>query len=173
LEIDIIEHDAPFLLPKDAISVLAKYKITKFQIKEGWIHVQTEEGAIVSCRVVEIDKFPDISQFVTLKGEDIPLPNTLDEVLERAIIFVDGIENFFIDVKIDGRMMLISSKNSMGWFKEKVKIEYEGSPIHFKIKPEFFRHMFKRTKTMKFDKNILRFISDGWQYLTMVSVMDE
>jgi DNA polymerase III sliding clamp (beta) subunit (PCNA family) len=173
MQVEEIDFEQPFLLPKDAISVLSKYSILKFQLEEGWIHVQTEEGSTVSCRIITEDKFPDVEPFVKNSGENIPLPDTLDEVLERAIIFVDGIENFFVDVKIDGKMMLISSKNSTGWFKEKVKIEHEGNPIHFQTKPEFFRNMFKKTKDMKFDKNMLRFISDDWQYLTMVTVKED
>jgi hypothetical protein len=177
ISVDDIDFDNSILLPKYAVAVISKYNVEEFQINNGWIHMQTKEQAIVSCRIIEEDTFPDVSSLIKDSGTPIELPDMLDEMLEKAIIFVDGVENFFVEITIADNQLHVFSSNSVGKFKEKEEVNYNEEPIKFVCKPEFFRDMYMKTDKIKFDsiggEFVVRFIADNWQYMMMVNTPAE
>lgn len=156
-----------FLLP--AISVLQVLKLNPTQIAEGkgWVHFQTEEKTIISCRILE-DKFPDTNKFYDVQGMTFDFPKSTLEALERASVFAkrDYLFDERIEIHIEDKKLLIKSKSDSGWFEEKLNIRYTGKPIIFAVTPHLLKDILIKTNTCLLSKTMLKFACENWQYVS-------
>ena len=159
-----------FLLPAAYVSVISKYKISKYTISGDWAHFTTKDNIVVSCRIYQEETFPDIDQFFSDEGNEFIFPKQTKDVLEKALIFCDGdapLEHFaLIDIKSE--KLIISSKGSAGWLKETIphKSQIEFS---FDVNIHFLIDILKSTNTCiinEYKKNpqLIYFKSDKWEH---------
>ena len=164
----------PLLIPVSSVRELVKLKPTKIAEGEGWVHFQTEEGSIMSCRIFE-DKFPDVSPFLAMEGIEINFPKTTEDVLDRARVFSK--RDHFLDEEIQltlaDKRIKIKSKSESGWFEEEINFSYEDDPITFSISPHLLKDILKETSSCILGEDKLKFEGAGWIYVTILREVGE
>ena len=159
----------PFLIPVSSVRELVKLKPTKIAEGEGWIHFQTEEGSIMSCRIFE-DKFPDVSPFLAVEGIEINFPKTTEDVLDRAGVFSK--RDHFLDeevlITLANNRIKVKSQSESGWFEEEINFAYKDDPITFSISPYLLKDILKETSSCILGEDRLKFEGAGWAYITIL-----
>lgn len=160
-----------FLLPATSAVDVVKINPTKGVKKEGWVHFSNEEGTEISCRIFT-DTYPDTSSVLETRGDRIILPQTIDEVLERAMVFSkrDHLLDEIVTITIQDRSLEISSQAKTGWFREEINMKYTGDKILFSITPSLLKGILSETRECSINKERtkLKFEGEGWQYITML-----
>jgi len=158
-----------FLLPASASIEVIRLHPTKVAEGDGWVHFQTKEGTILSCRIFE-DSFPDTEEFMKVEGVEIILPKQIDEILDRAAVFAkrDHFLDESVSLTIGEKRVVVESKSDAGWFKESARMRYNDSPINFSITPYLLRDILKETNVCVICENRLKFEGAGWEYITML-----
>lgn len=160
-----------FLLPATTAQELLAYDIKEIAQGEGWVHFRTEE-TIFSCRVFQEDEFPDIEKFLILEGEEVPLPKKLTEALERAHIFTNKefLSEALVQVKLKEGEMIISAKEDVGWFEEKLRMVYKGNSAVFKIHPDFLIDISGEVRKCVMQADKIGFRGDNWIHVIALTV---
>ena len=155
-----------FLLPANSAIKVVRLKPIKIATGKGWVHFQTKENTIISCRIFE-DAYPDISKHLKCKGESLTLPENLLEALEKASIFAKQEADLMevIEISMKDEKLEIFSESEGGWFKESIKIEEVKNPINFKIPPYLLRDILKQTSECVIGKAKLKFKGKDWVYI--------
>lgn len=160
-----------FLLPANTAVNVVKLQPTQIAEGKGWIHFRTEEDTIISCRIFE-DKYPDTSPYLKVKGVKITFPQTIKDVLDRAMVFSkrEHLLDEIVNLTLDNRKLIISAKSDSGWFEEDVNFKYEGDKIVFSITPHLLKGILSETGECVLDegKTKLMFEGDSWCYMTLL-----
>ena len=156
-----------FLLPATSAVEVVKLQPTKIAEGGGWMHFQTEEGTIISCRIYA-EEFPSSKAFLKMEGAKLILPKTVEEVLDRAMIFAkrDHLLDESVDITVSNNRLKVSAKAEAGWFKEETNMRYEGDPIMFSIAPYLLKGILSKTQGCEITSNKLKFEGEGWKYIT-------
>jgi len=158
-----------FLIPATSVVELIKLELEMIADGEGWVHFQTDEGTIISCRVFE-DKFPECSHFMNVEGVPITFPKTINEVLDRAAVFSkrDHFLDEHIIITLEDKRLKVSSESDSGWFEEDINTKYDGDPVTFSIIPYLLKDILAETLTCTLGENRLKFKGVNWEYLSML-----
>jgi len=146
------------LIPAHAVKAIVNNKPTHYAKTDGWLHFTNKDDVTFSCRIFE-DDFPDASAFFAQKGGSIEFPKTLNDVLDKAVIFSNGER---VTILLSGNRMTVSSEGVSGWFKEDVRAEYKGEDVSFDIYPEFMKSIMKITNKAEICAKVLKFIGDNF-----------
>jgi hypothetical protein len=159
-----------FLLPSDAAVEVVKLNPVHIAEGNGWVHFETEEGTIISCRTSE-GIFPNVSQILTIKGEKLELPKAIDEILDRAMVFAkrDHILEESVKVSISDRAFKVRATSDTGWFEEETNIKYEGT-LAFSIAPYLLKDILSKTLVCEVCGNKLMFEGSNWVYITLLMI---
>lgn len=162
-----------FLVPGAIIRFLKQYTLEAYCATEGWLHFLTDKKAVFSCRTFSQD-YPNIAPLLNVEGESFDLPDGLEDVVQRAVVFVEG-EEFAkdkrIDIKVKEGMMLLESHGVNGWFKEKVSIRYKGEAFEFAITPDFLLQAYKMSKECIIGEGRLKMSGD--QFAHVLALVEE
>lgn len=160
-----------FLLPASSAVEVVKINPINISIGKGWVHFKSESDTIISCRII-LDKFPNVTQVLNVKGTKIILPQTINEVLEKAMIFAkrDHITDEIVSITIYEKKLVINAKSDTSWYEEDVNINYNGEKIIFSITPYLLKSILSETREciLGNEVNKLKFEGEGWQYVTML-----
>jgi hypothetical protein len=142
-----------FLLPATSAVDVVKINPTKGVKKEGWVHFSNEEGIEISCRIFT-DTYPDTSMVLEMRGDRIILPQTINEVLERAMVFSkrEHLLDEIVTITIQDKSLEISSQSKTGWFREEINMKYSGDKIVFSITPFLLKGILSETRECNISK---------------------
>jgi DNA polymerase III sliding clamp (beta) subunit (PCNA family) len=155
-----------FLIPVGSVKALVKYHITHMASGQGWIHFKSKDDTIFSCRVFE-DEYPDVSGLLGVTGHTFTFPETLREVLGKAAIFSKR-EQFLdetVDVSILPGEMKVRSEDIVGWFEEKVPMEWDRDEVKFAINPTFLMDVLQKKAPCVLSKDRLMFQGKDWTHV--------
>lgn len=158
-----------FLIPAANAQQVVQLSPTKIAEGNGWMHFGTEEGTVLSCRLQE-DEFPDTAPHMMVKGLKIIFPNSINEVLTKAMIFSkrDKAIKETVYIKLTTNKMSISAKADTGWFEETLNFKYSGEEIDFAISPMLLEGIMKETQEGTLGKGKILFQGEGWQYMSLL-----
>ena len=165
---------ASFLFPASLAAILSRYSITQIAEGTGWVHFQTDDGTILSCRIFS-ENYPEVSRILAVEGTTIKLPAKLNKVLERAEIFAkkEFDRDTEVTVQIADEHMQISARSDFGWFKESLRIQYKEDPIAFRIHPGFLARMLDKVQKGVVGHDRIKFEGENWAHvLILVTVKD-
>lgn len=168
---ECFEENTPILLPASCISILSKYNITKYSTTEEWLHFGNDEGLIFSCRIMEED-YPELNQFLKVKGEPLSLPDELKEVIDKTRIFSIGglTENEEeLQVSIESGKLVLRGEGEKGWYEEKVRIRYKGEKKIFIIHPLHLQQIILHVNQCIVGEHSLKFEGDNFIYVVYLS----
>ena len=159
-----------FLLPAVISTSVVKLKPVQVAEGSGWVHFKTREGTIISCRIFS-DTYPTTTgAILKVKGAEVTLPETMNEIIDRASVFSKRESTFdeSVSIYIDNNRISVESKSDAGWFKEKATIEFDGEPISFDITPSLLRNILKETRACVVNAEIIKFETKAWEYVAML-----
>ena len=157
-----------FLIPAKSAVEVVKLQPSKISEGKGWIHFETEEGVIISCRVFE-EKYPDLNSLLKVEGERITFPKTLEEVLDRAGIFSkqQNMLDESVSLTLGEKRLKIRAESGDGtWFEEEINFNYTGIPIKLQVTPYLLKSIISETLDCTLSKYKLMFEGEGWRYVT-------
>ena len=158
-----------FLIPASSAKIVIKLNPTKISEGNGWVHFKTTEGTVISCRVFK-ETYVDSSQYIKppKNGKTIKLPETLSDVLDKAIIFAkrEQTSDEVVEINIQEKKLTVESKSDFSWFKESIPIKYEGKTISFSVTPYLLKDILKKTNECTLNSGTLYFKSESWIYVT-------
>lgn len=167
----------PFLIPAFVIPTLSRYKIIKYNIDGAWVHFKTKDNIILSIRTFPEGKFPDISSFFDVSGETYIFPDTINDILDKSIVFSEGLtdKDKMVSIHIKGKKLIISSKSSEGWSKDIVICQKYDGNINMEINPIFLKDILKETKECQICQeptDSMRFQGDNWKHVLSITIND-
>ena len=165
-----------FLIPVSSARELIKLNPTKIaEGQGGWIHFQTNEGSIISCRVFE-DKYPDTSKFLKVEGVSLTMPAIVSEIIDRAIVFSKRDHSFDeqVFIVIQNNKIKINAKSETGsWFEEDANMRFKDDSISFAITPYLLQDILKETSSFVINENMMKFEGTDWLYVTTLCEKSE
>lgn len=162
-----------FLVPVSSCSTVVKLEPIKIAQGKGWVHFQTAEGTIISCRTFEEDTYPDTYNVFNVVGTELKLPSITQEVLDRAGVFAkrEHISDEFVSITIEDRKFKIRSESDTGWLEEEVNIKYDGDPINFSVSPYLLKGILSETLHCIINKERMKFQGENWVYVTALKAI--
>ena len=157
------------LIPATISNEIAKMEPTHLTTTDGWIHFKNTANTIFSCRVFS-DTYPDVSPHMKVKGQEIPLPVNIEDMVDKAMVFAKRAH--FLDeellLKVSSGKMTVESKSATGsWFSDSAKIKYDGEERDISIVPQLLKKMIKNDKFIV-SSSQLKFSGEGWEYTTQL-----
>jgi hypothetical protein len=164
-----------FLIPASSVVDMVKLHPIKIAEGKGWIHFQTKEQTIISCRLYDKDTYPVTDTFYSVEGQLVVLPQSLDKVLERAMVFAkrDHILDESILLTIKEKRLTIRADSETGWFEEEVPIQYKDSPISFQVTPYLLKSILSSSQGCTISKDKIKFSNEFWQYVAVLRYIKE
>jgi hypothetical protein len=158
-----------FLIPQSSVRVITKLNPVKITDGKGWVHFKNSEGTVISCRTFN-EEYVDTSPFLKLAkgGTKLTFPETLSEILDRAIIFTEEekVINSSVDIEIQNKKLVVKSKSETAWFEESARIKYEGETLTFTIVNYLLKDILSLTNGGSIFEKILFFKGENWVYIT-------
>lgn len=140
-----------FYIPKKTVKSISSFECQSVGFSEGWTHIETKNGAVISVRKVDGD-YPEYSSiFDVEKIGELLLPQNISDVMERASVIDSEAVKGMKEVMISANKgeIVCRSEGVKGWVEEKLSCEYDGDDISFSTNPDFF------TEIVKFSHNII------------------
>lgn len=169
-------------LPGTSAKTLAKFDdIEKYALSEGWIHFRCANGVILSARTYyENQEYADFTQLLSTKGTRLELPKDLSAVLERTGIFTEAkfgtettISEVYAFVTLAKNWLTIRCESPVGNYEEKIRIEYEKTPVTFCVSPELLLTAVEGNRKCELCKNFVKIYDDKFVHLVAVQITDK
>ena len=154
------------LVPYYSMGALLDLNVKRYSNGKGWIHFSKDKknNVIISCRIYENLKYPELEALTEFKGTTLVLPKNMNEVLTRAEIFTDNDvrENMLANIKITTKKCIISSKNENGWIKEVFKMNHDGDELEFMINPVVLKDILKTSPKAVVGDRAMKFVQKNF-----------
>ncbi len=161
------------LIRSSSLKSIITLGITKFSEGKNWIHFKNEMGLVISCRQY-LEDFPDMSPILDVQGEPITLPKGLKEAAEKAEIFsAENTENNQITILIKSGKIILKGIGNSGWYKEKRKTTYSGTPFSFTISPKLLGEITSRHNECEIAPQRLKVDGGKFVYVTCLGEINE
>jgi len=163
-----------FLIPSSAVKELIKMNPLYITDTPGWIHFKTEENTIISCRTFQ-DKFPNTSDVLHHDGVRLIFPKTLNESLDKALVFAKKTQvmDEFVIITIENNRIQIKSESEVGWYKEEANIKYSEKPIQFTVTPLLLKDILSKSTICIISNSCVTFEGPNWVYVAMLRINKE
>lgn len=148
------------LVPASVINEVSQFPMKSIAAENGWAHFKLacDFGvAIVHVRCAKGDGYPDVTELLKVKGEEFDLPKNLPEILSRAEVMLDSAHSSRVAISLSGSELRLESRSpDMGWYRERSKVEYGGTPITFEVNPRFLVDAMQYTHTVVLGKGRMK-----------------
>jgi DNA polymerase III sliding clamp (beta) subunit (PCNA family) len=159
--------ESDLLIPRLQALQLAKLSLTHIAVDSAFLHFITDDHVVFSCRRVSFG-YPNLDKLLTVEGQDLTLPDTLGETLQRAGVFSSDNEDDYVEIQVQGGMILVTGKGNSGWFQERDKCTFPGN-ISFFINPATFREALAVMHTIKVTDNRIGIKGDKFIHAVCLS----
>lgn len=157
------------LIPASSVVEMVKLKPTRMALGKGWAHFRCTGGTVISCRLFEDSTaYPSMSEHLQVTGERVTLPEGLDDMLARAMVFSkrERILEEEIDISIQPGVLTMEARSATGSFSEQIDLpEYKGPNLSFTITPYLLEDVLKETQGCQIARNRIKFEGSGWVYV--------
>jgi DNA polymerase III sliding clamp (beta) subunit (PCNA family) len=157
------------LLPVTAAELIAENEIKSIALGENgeWVRFMTNEETVI-CARLSTGNYPDLSKTLDVTGDEITLPKSLIQTLERAQIFSkrDHRIDEEVQVTLRDRGITVRSNYDGGRFEERVR----GSQVadgEFTIHPDLFAEALSGEDEASciLDRSRIKFVGPGWEHV--------
>lgn len=161
------------LIPASSMKEVIKINPNKVSEGNGWIHFKNNKEVIISCRTFD-ESYVDIETILYQKmGKtfEFTFPEETSQILDRASVFTrvqaKQTNEEIIDVTVKNKVLTIECKTDTAWFKENIGVKkYKGDDFMFRITPYLLQDILKGGNKCQIAKNMLRFETENWIYLS-------
>lgn len=135
---------ASLLVRSASIAPLPGLEMTEFAETDTWIHFRNASGIMLCCRRY-LHEYPELGQFLEVKGQASTLPKGLAEAAERAETFsAEDLDHNEVRVELKPGKVRIWGEGSAGYFTELKGIKYDGPSMSFTITPKLLAELSNR-----------------------------
>ena len=169
------DFSSSILLPAKAAKVVIDISPKEYSVTEGWMHFKTEDGTVLSSRLVE-EKYPDLSTLVEMKEpSNVVFPEEMEKMLERVKILaeVDIMGSSYAMVKIQDGELSIKGEGQIGWAEESREVDWKGDPLLFQINSKFLAEISKHHTVAEVDKDKTRLKFTGDNFIHVIALMEK
>jgi len=154
------------LLPALAASSLIPYKPTSYSVEPGWLHFTNEDDVCFSCRTTDAD-YPAVDNFFDIDGEEVTLPGTLKDTIDRVKILAktDFDQDLKIKISLTKGTLTCKGEGKLGSVEESVRVKYKGNPIEVFIHPGFLQDILSKLKTVTIGEKSFLFKGDNFEHV--------
>jgi hypothetical protein len=132
----------PVFIRKLAAQHLTELDVTHVAESEAWLHFKNKAGFRIACRASREEQYPNIAEFLDVKGSKARLPKGLADATDRAGVFLDAAkDDRFVEVRITNGSIKIKGRGSFGWYWERRKLNYKGPDTAFNISAKLLAHI--------------------------------
>lgn len=163
-----------FFLPAKHVNAIMLIEPDQYYLGESFIHFQnTKTRSQLSCRLFDVE-YPSIAGFFDVKGEKIRFPKQASDIVERASVFSQ--EEFnkdsLVHVRIKENLMLIEGQNEQGWYKEKCRLRYKGTPVQFNINPKMLSSILELNTNLIVGERAIKIEGENFEYIVTIIKKD-
>lgn len=143
------------LVRGDSIKSIVQLGMTKGQETSNWLHFWNPAGLRVSVRKYESENYPDMSEFLALRGEKISFPPTLEKAAEVAGLFTNDAGD--IRITAEEGILTVEGKSEDGEHFEPLRMKgYEGPKLGFFINPKLISELVAKYTQIEITDHSLR-----------------
>lgn len=159
----------PVLIRGKVIAHITGLGMTKVSQSDNWLHFRNGEGLVLSCRTYATD-YPDISQWLDLRGSKVKLPSGLAEALDKAEVFsaTRPDDDNRITISIREGQLKVRGQSGAGWYEEHKKLKYTGPAMKFMISPQILLEIISKHHSCEVNDKTLRVNGGRFIYVTRV-----
>jgi hypothetical protein len=165
----------PCLVRATSLKEMIPLGFTEASVTKLWVHFRNPLGLRMSIRKWEPESYPDLGQFLSMRGRRITLPQGLKMAARRGELIGElGREGKMIDVRISKDGMELNAANAgTGSHAETKGIGvFNGAPLNFRISAELLGSLAEQKGVIEVSDASLR-LSDGpYTYLTSLSQLE-
>jgi len=155
----------PVLLNREMVPSIISFLPDAIAQVGNWTHF-IKDNVVLSCRATE-GVFPDVVPLLDVKGPTVKLPIKLSELLDRAGVFSSssaGGNKVLVSLAKTG-LLLVSSRNEYGWFKESIETATKQIEFQLSIDPEILGASLKLDQTFIVGTNAMLINGKGFQHV--------
>jgi len=165
------EIDKPILIRKESIKYVVDLDMTEFSETKNWIHFRNSSGLILSCRHW-IEKFPELSELLKVKGSPTKFPKGLIEAIEKAEIFSAENEDNQVIINLKPNKLQIIGRGASGYYQEIKDIKYEGKSLSFRVDADLFADLIRHHTSCEITSDKLKVKTGKYSYISVLQVID-
>lgn len=144
------------LVRQKALDAIKELNATHFGLTKTWLHFKNDTGLLFSCRTY-IEKYPELSEFLKIQGEEIILPSEMTQIINEAVSFADTSVETSPHILVDLRpgKLVVKSQCIRGSYLKPHKVKYDGKPSLFIIDADTLMRIIKEKYNCVLGKNSL------------------
>ena len=127
----------------------------------NWLHFHNPYGLRLSIRKYAMEAYPDLGQFLALRGKKIRLPEALGEVLGRTKVFSEEL----VTIRVSSGIMQLTGTSECGEHSEEREIKYTGDPLSFGVPVKLMSDVIERNKTCEVSDCTVRVDGGKWVFV--------
>lgn len=159
------------LVRQKALDAIKEFNVTHFGLTKTWLHFKNADGLLFSCRTY-IEKYPELSEFLEIQGEEVVLPKEMAQVINEAVLFADTSAESDPHILIDlcpGKLV-IKSQCIGGSYLKPHKVKYDGKPMRFIIDAGTLRRIIEEEYHCVLGKKSLKASKDKCTYAVFLTI---
>lgn len=160
-----------FLLPAQTIMEIITLSPQEIAWGQGWVHFRANQQTILSCRLFD-GVYPNTNAYLIADGARVVFPQTIMDVLERAVVFAKRdsflLESVTVTLSNNRLKMTSEAEEHTGWFEEEINMKYDDEEVVFSITPHLLKDILMATKECIISKGKLKFNEETWEYITLL-----
>jgi DNA polymerase III sliding clamp (beta) subunit (PCNA family) len=161
------------LLRASSIKSLTGMDLVGVSGTESWVHFRNKAGLVLSCRKYE-GQYPDLDDFVKVKGQRTKLPKEIGEAVSRAEVFSSAEkDDNVLQVELRQGKMRLTGRGPNGWYSETSPINYEGEQTRFTIAPKMLLEICKKADECTIGDGRIKVETDKFTYVSCVGKVEE
>lgn len=152
------------LIPSNAVAALETVPLIRVSVHKGWVHFKTAAKGVLSVRCQKDDYVNLTNALKINEAEHVKLPGNLADIVERSNVMNEG-NDPVVKVAIENKLLTISTRKEVGWYKETKKIAYKGPALTFHVHPKFLSEVLQRTTEVSIGEGKMKLEADGIEFV--------
>lgn len=158
----------PVLVRGITLAEIVPLGVTKGCETASWLHFHNPFGLRISLRKWALEEaYPDLDQFLTVRGEKMVFPKGIATAAERAGLMLDERDGS-VRLQLTKNHLLITATGLSGEAEEPHKVVYDGRDLTFLIPPKLIADLVETDTECEVSEVSLRI--DGGSYLYLTSL---
>ena len=163
----------PMLVKRDSLKWLTGLDPTEMSATKNWMHFRNPAGLVLSCRRY-VEEYHNMDSFLDVEGAKTVLPKGIENAVELASVFSTDNDDFnYLVIRIKPGRMRIEGHGKSGSYQEDKNVNYNGPPMEFKIAPDLFLTISKRSAECLVGDGRIKVDTGKFEYVTCTTVVED
>lgn len=160
----------PVLVRGTTLAEIVPLGVTKGCETQTWLHFHNPFGLRISLRKWALEEeYPDLGQFLDVRGEKMAFPKGIATAAERAGLMLDE-KDGSVKLQLTKNHLLITATGLSGDAREPHKVIYDGRELTFLIPPKLIADLVETDTECEVSEVSLRIDGGSYLYLTSLEI---